>query len=127
MAETMGRIVDLQITRIADRIDATYGASVEVTPAARDKLVAAAQTGDAGARAIETMLARTLLPRIADLFLNSVVDGMVPRSHRDRCHLRHGRFFCRRRRPEEAPCKLKDRPPLAFFRPINVLPDPIFY
>ncbi|GFE50916.1 ClpV1 family T6SS ATPase [Roseobacter cerasinus] len=79
-ADTMGKIVDLQLGRIADRVTGRYQARTEVTPAARTRLAQAAQAGDAGARAIETMLSRDVLPRIADLFLNSVADGFVPRA-----------------------------------------------
>ncbi len=79
-AGTMAKIVDLQLAKIADRVQGNYQARTEVTRAARARLAALAQSGDTGARAIETMLARDVLPRIADLFLNSVAGGFVPRA-----------------------------------------------
>lgn len=79
-AETMGRIVDLQLGKIAERINGSYGARMEVSPAARRLLTDRGRTGDTGARAIETMLARDLLPWVADLFLDSVASGFVPRA-----------------------------------------------
>ncbi len=78
--QTLAGIVDLQLARIADRLDATYGARIDVSRDARALLTDRARTGDSGARAIETMLSRNLLPRVADFFLNSVARGKVPRA-----------------------------------------------
>jgi type VI secretion system protein VasG len=77
---TLAGIVDLQLARIAERIQSTYGARLEVNPRARALLVDRAQAGDTGARAIETMLSRSLLPRVADFFLDSVARGRLPRA-----------------------------------------------
>ncbi|ABD55940.1 type VI secretion system ATPase TssH [Jannaschia sp. CCS1] len=78
--DTMAGIVDLQVARIADRLDANYGARLEVSEAARTHLTTRAQSSDAGARAIETMLSQKVLPRMADFILDSVADGMMPRA-----------------------------------------------
>ena len=73
-------IVDIQIGRIADRIRATHGATLEVTPAARDAMVERAVAGDTGARAIEAMIARQVLPRLADHFMAALARGESPAS-----------------------------------------------
>jgi type VI secretion system protein VasG len=72
-------IVGLQLGKIADRIATTYAARLDVSPAARAALTDAAEAGDTGARAIDAMLQRNLLPQLADLFLNSLGRGQVPR------------------------------------------------
>ncbi|MDO5528037.1 MAG: type VI secretion system ATPase TssH [Paracoccus sp. (in: a-proteobacteria)] len=77
--EVLGGIVDLQLQRIADRLDASYSAAMSVSDAARARLVDAADAGDTGARAIEAMLSRDVLPALADFFLDSVLRGSVPR------------------------------------------------
>ncbi|MGL4237829.1 type VI secretion system ATPase TssH [Tabrizicola sp.] len=78
--EVLAGIVDLQIGRIADRLEATYNTRLDVSAAARSALVNRAEAGDTGARAIEAMLSRDLLPRLADFFLNSLVGGNVPKA-----------------------------------------------
>ncbi|MFV0386280.1 type VI secretion system ATPase TssH [Paracoccus sp. (in: a-proteobacteria)] len=78
--EILNGIVDIQLGKIADRLAASYDTRFEVSEAARTTLTDAAETGDAGARAIEAMLSRNLLPRLADFFLDSVLRGAMPRS-----------------------------------------------
>jgi type VI secretion system protein VasG len=78
--EVLAGIVDLQIGRIADRLDATYNTRLDVSAAARSALVNRAEAADTGARAIEAMLSRDLLPRLADFFLNSLVGGNLPKA-----------------------------------------------
>jgi len=51
-----------------------------VNAAVRAALVERAAAGDTGARAIEAMLSRELLPRLADFFLDSIASGRVPRA-----------------------------------------------
>ena len=74
-AETLGLIVDLQVARITARVAATYEARFALAPAARDALVASAQSSDAGARAIQTKLARDVLPVVSTFLLDAVADG----------------------------------------------------
>ncbi|APX12005.1 type VI secretion system ATPase TssH [Tateyamaria omphalii] len=78
--ETLKGIVDLQITRIADRLAANYDAQLKITDAARDTLGARAKSSETGARAIEAMISQKALPQLADLFLDSVTRGLVPRA-----------------------------------------------
>ncbi|MBB3953029.1 type VI secretion system ATPase TssH [Aureimonas jatrophae] len=80
-------IVDLQIERVADRLRANYGAELTLTPAARTVLVSTASAGDTGARAIESTIARDLLPVLSSFFLDATIAGRKPRDvsidHRD--------------------------------------------
>lgn len=78
--ETLAGIVDLQLERIVDRIEATYSAKLSISKDARNVLVESARTSDSGARAIETMLSQRLLPRIADFFLDSLASGQIPQA-----------------------------------------------
>ncbi|MFS4437483.1 type VI secretion system ATPase TssH [Paracoccaceae bacterium GXU_MW_L88] len=77
--DVLAGIVDLQLGKIEDRIAASYNARLEVTDAARAALVDSAEAGDTGARAIESMLSRSILPKLADFFLDSVLRGALPR------------------------------------------------
>jgi type VI secretion system protein VasG len=70
--ETLGGIVDIQIGRIRDRVAGAYGAAVSLSAAARAALVSRAKTSEMGARAIETMIARDLLPELSTFFLDAV-------------------------------------------------------
>lgn len=79
-SDTMAGILSLQLAKIADRLMASYGAQLDVSARARTYLTTRAQSSDAGARAIETMLSQRVLPRMADYILNSVADGMMPRT-----------------------------------------------
>ncbi|WP_147108253.1 type VI secretion system ATPase TssH [Tateyamaria sp. syn59] len=79
-SDTLNGIVDMQITRIAERLAANYEAQLKVTDAARDTLGAHAKSSETGARAIEAMLSQKVLPLLADLFLDSITRGLVPRA-----------------------------------------------
>ncbi|WP_064696844.1 type VI secretion system ATPase TssH [Rhizobium aegyptiacum] len=73
--ETLSGIVDIQIGRIRERVGAAYGTRLSLSPAARDALIARAQTSEMGARAIEVMIARDLLPVLSTFFLDAVAGG----------------------------------------------------
>jgi type VI secretion system protein VasG len=68
-------IVDIQIGRIRDRVEASYGTDVTLSPAAREALTSRAQSSEMGARAIESMIARDLLPVLSTFFLEAVAEG----------------------------------------------------
>jgi type VI secretion system protein VasG len=70
--DALSGIVDLQIGRIRDRVMASYGAELVLSREARQALVARAETSEMGARAIETMIARDLLPVLSTFFLDAV-------------------------------------------------------
>ena len=73
--ETLSGIVDIQIGRIRDRVGASYGTSVSLAPEAREALVGRAKASEMGARAIETMIGRDLLPELSTFFLDAVATG----------------------------------------------------
>ncbi len=73
--ETLSGIVDIQIGRIRDRVAASYGTNVFLAPEAREALVARAKASEMGARAIETMIGRDLLPELSTFFLDAVAAG----------------------------------------------------
>lgn len=73
--ETLSGIVDIQIGRIRDRVAASYGTTVALSSEARDALVARAKASEMGARAIETMIGRDLLPELSTFFLDAVAAG----------------------------------------------------
>jgi type VI secretion system protein VasG len=70
--ETLSGIVDIQIGRIRDRVAASYGTSVSLAAEAREALVGRAKASEMGARAIETMIGRDLLPELSTFFLDAV-------------------------------------------------------
>ncbi len=74
-AEQLSRIVDIQIEKIRDRVRATYGAELSLSETARAALVNNAGSSDIGARAIEIMMGKDLLPPLSSFFLESVVAG----------------------------------------------------
>ncbi|RUM07970.1 type VI secretion system ATPase TssH [Rhizobium chutanense] len=73
--ETLSGIVDIQIGRIRERVAATYGTTLSLSPDARDALISRARTSEMGARAIEVMIARDLLPDLSTFFLDAVASG----------------------------------------------------
>lgn len=70
--ETLSGIVDIQIGRIRDRVAAAYGTTVSLSDAARAALVARAKASEMGARMIEIMIARDLLPELSTFFLDAL-------------------------------------------------------
>ena len=78
--DVLAGIVDLQIARIAERTKETYGAALTVTDAAREALADRAEAGETGARTIEAMIGRDVLPPLAAFFLGSIGRARVPRA-----------------------------------------------
>ncbi|MBO9653806.1 MAG: type VI secretion system ATPase TssH [Agrobacterium tumefaciens] len=73
--EELARIVDMQIGKIRERVLATYGTDLTLSDAARDALVARAGASEIGARAIEIMIGKDLLPPLSSFFLEKVIAG----------------------------------------------------
>ena len=71
-SETLSGIVDIQIGRIRERVGTTYGTTLSLSPQAREALISRARTSEMGARAIEVMIARDLLPVLSTFFLDAV-------------------------------------------------------
>ncbi len=74
--DTLRRVVDLQLARIAQRVERSYGAAVTVSDAARDEIVARSAQSSAGARSIETFLSQTVLPDLSTRFLSRMAEGL---------------------------------------------------
>jgi type VI secretion system protein VasG len=74
--DTVHRIVDLQIGRIAERVQRSYGAALTVSEAARDTVIAGSCDPASGARSIESFLARTVLPDLSIRFLSRMAEGL---------------------------------------------------
>ena len=72
---TMRRIAALQIERIVRRVRDSFGATVEYQPALIDLVAAQATDASAGARGIEAMLTRTLLPDLSGQVLARMAEG----------------------------------------------------
>ncbi|MET0173293.1 MAG: type VI secretion system ATPase TssH [Agrobacterium vaccinii] len=73
--EQLSRIVDIQIGKIAERVRAAYGTELTLSSAAREALVGRAGSSEIGARAIEIMIGRDLLPPLSTYFLEKVITG----------------------------------------------------
>ena len=73
--DTLRRIVKLQLSRIGDRIQENYGARFEYTDDLVDYIIARCQVAESGARAIENVLSRGVLPEISERFLERMAQG----------------------------------------------------
>jgi type VI secretion system protein VasG len=73
--EALSAIVDLQIELIRERIRAAYGTDLVLSESARDALVSRAGASEIGARAIEIMIGRDLLPPLSTFFIELVAAG----------------------------------------------------
>jgi type VI secretion system protein VasG len=73
--EALSAIVDLQIERIKERIRAAYGTELTLSQSAREALVSRAGASEIGARAIEIMIGRDLLPPLSTFFIELVAEG----------------------------------------------------
>ncbi len=69
-------IFKLQVARIAERLASAHGAALLLAPAVEDVIVARCLAGSIGARAIEGVLSREILPAISDVILDHALgDG----------------------------------------------------
>jgi type VI secretion system protein VasG len=73
--DTLRQIVGLNMKRIGRRVRESYGASFEVSPEVLDAVVARCQESESGARNIETILNRTLLPELSSHVLELLAGG----------------------------------------------------
>ncbi|KQQ55175.1 ClpV1 family T6SS ATPase [Rhizobium sp. Leaf311] len=74
-AEQLSRIVDMQIAKVSERVHDAYGTELVLSDAARQALVGRAGSSEIGARAIEIMIGRDLLPPLSSFFLEKVIAG----------------------------------------------------
>ena len=73
--ENLKRIVRLNLERVRRRIDENYHALFSYTPELVDVIAARCKETESGARVIERILNRTLLPQLAGDFLSRLADG----------------------------------------------------
>lgn len=73
--EQLSRIVDMQIAKVSGRVHDAYGTKLALSDRARDALVGRAGSSEIGARAIEIMIGRDLLPPLSSFFLEKVIAG----------------------------------------------------
>ena len=73
--ETLRSIARLQLERIRKRIEESYGARFVYDDDLVQGLCARATESESGARAIEQILSRTVLPELAAVFLARMADG----------------------------------------------------
>ncbi len=73
--DIMKKIVGLQLNRIRRRVKESYGVSFEVDEAVPESIVARCKEVESGARNIETMLSRTMLPELSALVLARLAEG----------------------------------------------------
>jgi type VI secretion system protein VasG len=68
-------IVDIQLNRIRKRIKEAYGVPFEVDPAVADEIVSRCREVESGARNIQSILNRTLLPELSAIILDRLASG----------------------------------------------------
>ena len=73
--DVMRGIARLQLGRVGKRVEDNYNAEFTYDPALVDSIVARCQETATGARNIDHILTRTLLPELAGLFLERMADG----------------------------------------------------
>jgi type VI secretion system protein VasG len=69
------RIVELQLGRIARRVEENYKAAFDYTPALIDAIAGRCRESESGARNVEQILARSLLPELSARFLERMAIG----------------------------------------------------
>ncbi|WP_137134531.1 type VI secretion system ATPase TssH [Rhizobium sp. FKY42] len=73
--ESLLGIVDIHLARIAKRIRDTHAAELIVQPQARDALCTRARHSEMGARAIEVMIMRDLMPALSSALLEALMQA----------------------------------------------------
>lgn len=69
------QIVDIQMNRIRRRVQESYGVGFSVDPEVADAIVKRCHEVESGARNIEIILNRTVLPELSALILERLADG----------------------------------------------------
>jgi type VI secretion system protein VasG len=73
--EAMRRIVELQLARIARRVRESYNASFEYAPEVVDSIASRCKEVETGARNVDNILTRTLLPELSAECLGRMAAG----------------------------------------------------
>jgi type VI secretion system protein VasG len=73
--DALRKIVDLQLGRVAKRMRAAYGVPLTFEDGVAESIVARCKEVESGARNIEAILNRTLLPELSGAILGRLSDG----------------------------------------------------
>jgi type VI secretion system protein VasG len=90
--DTLREIVQLQLRRIAARVEARYGVALALTPDVSALLAKRCTERDSGARNVEALLSNTLLPRLSEEFLSRTLSGVPVRAVT--VSVQHGELAC---------------------------------
>jgi type VI secretion system protein VasG len=74
--EVLRLIVGLQLKRIAKRLHEHYGVDLKIDDTVTDSIVSRCREVESGARNIENILNRTLLPELSSRILGRLADGI---------------------------------------------------
>ena len=74
-SESLTRIAAITVSRVEKRVRAHYGADFEVDPAVLEYLVSRCQDADTGARNLENIVNRSILPELASRCLERMATG----------------------------------------------------
>ncbi|TRL41360.1 type VI secretion system ATPase TssH [Rhizobium straminoryzae] len=83
--EALLGIIDIHLMRIATRVKAAYGATLTVHDNARSVLCSRARHSEMGARAIEVMIMRDLMPALS----SALLDGLTNNAQVQNIDIRH--------------------------------------
>jgi type VI secretion system protein VasG len=72
------QIIGLKLRSIGKRVKERYGVAFDVDPAVVDSIVARCREVESGARNIENILNRTLLPELSGRVLERLAEGRSP-------------------------------------------------
>jgi type VI secretion system protein VasG len=76
--DVLRTIVQMKLDRIAARLAAEHGVTLEVTDAARDAILARCDDPSSGARNIDHVLDDAVLPQLSEELLGYLADGSAP-------------------------------------------------
>ena len=76
--DTMRGIAEMKLREVADRLREAHGVDLTYAPSVVDTLAARATKTDTGARTIDTIIHRTLLPRAAEMLLPRMAQDDLP-------------------------------------------------
>jgi type VI secretion system protein VasG len=77
--ETLRQIAQLQLDRLGKRIDDTYGAAFDYDSALVDTIVERCRQSETGARNVEHIINRSILPKLSGALLQAMGDGEAVR------------------------------------------------
>jgi type VI secretion system protein VasG len=73
--DTLRQVATLQLDRIATRVERKFGTSLRYSPELINSIVTRCTDASAGARGIESLLTKTLLPDLSAQFLARMAEG----------------------------------------------------